>query len=120
MFISSSISVSPILSIKANFIKLFEFLGRKKHILKCYAYLTQSEIFFFNKCSWVSFIPLTPSKRTYHLHILNLPSLQKPGMHHVIKDLGILDSKNKLQTISLIGVQGHCEFIYTPSCGKLF
>ena len=31
----------------------------------------------------------------------------------VIKDAGILDTKNKLQTISLIGVQGDCEYIYT-------
>ena len=31
-----------------------------------------------------------------------------------------MHSKNKLQTISLIGVQGDHEYIYVPSCGKLF
>ena len=44
------------------------------------------------------------------------------GKFGVITDLGILDSKNELQTILYIGVQGDCEYIYeyTPSIGKLF
>ena len=38
----------------------------------------------------------------------------------MIKDLDILNSQNELQTISLIGVQGDCEYTFPPSCGKLF
>ena len=35
----------------------------------------------------------------------------------MIKDFRI---RKLLQTISLIGIQGDCEYIFTPSCGKLF
>ena len=55
---------------------------------------------WITKCSWASFIPLKPSKTTYHLHFFSYPWFQKPGRNHfpkkscwVIKDIGILDSQ---------------------------
>ena len=94
-----------------------------------------------NYCSQASFIPLTPSKRTYHLHFFKLTVPSKAGKELSFARIllmlmkiyvfwikkqttkiffGFFGLKNKLQPISLFGVQGDCEYIFPPSCGKLF
>ena len=67
-------------------------------------------------CSWASFIPLTPSKRTYHLHFLAYWGF-KSRKGTILKE-GILDSQNN--TNSLIGVQGDSPCILFSSFSKLF
>ena len=62
---------------------------------------------------------LAPSKRpfaflTYQAFKSREGIIFSKKSYWVIKDLGILDLK---YTISLIGVQGDCEGIYTPSRG---
>ena len=51
--------------------------SHKKNVCRVKLYTFQS--------SWVSFIPLAPSKRAHHLHCFSLPGLQKPRRNHFTK-----------------------------------
>ena len=105
-------------------------LEKKKRVLEIF-YIKKNKTCFlvkkviFNNTKLLKTAPCAAGPALFRLHpqkkltiyiVLTIPILQKPGRNRffgkLIKDLGILKKKNKLQTIWLIWVQGDFEYIF--------